>query len=278
MNKNTKKIWRYLLYIILIMYALFTLFPFLWAVSGSFKTYKEITGGGMNIIPKVFTTAAYTKLFFMDDNFLRWVFNSFFIGVTGTFLNVIFNSMAGYSLARINFKGRDTVFYGLLACIMVPGQVLLIPNYLIIKNLGLLNTYSAVILPAVINITYIFMMRQFFINFPKSLEEAATIDGLGRIGVFFRVVLPLARPALATQSVFIFLGFWNEFLKPKLYLSDPSKYTMTVGIQTMMSQYGGITQWDEVLAASVLSLIPILLMYIALNKYFMEGIRMDGDK
>lgn len=275
---KTKSKWTILLYIVLIGYAVITLFPFLWAISGSFKTYKEITSGGMNLVPKEFTTAAYTKLFFMDDHFVKWIFNSFFIGITGTVLNVLFNSMAGYALARLTFKGRDTIFYALLAMIMVPGQVLLIPNYLIIKHLGLLNTYSAVILPAVINITYIFMMRQFFINFPKSLEEAAKIDGLGRIGVFFRVVLPLAKPAIATQSVFIFLGFWNEFLKPKLYLADASKYTMTVGIQTMMSQYGGITQWDQVLAASVLSLIPILVMYIVLNKYFMQGIRMDGDK
>ena len=275
LKKNNGK---YILYIILIAYAAFTLFPFLWAVSGSFKTYKEITSGGMNIIPKVPTVAAYSKLFFMNDNFMKWIFNSFFIGIVGTGLNVLFNSMAGYALARLQFPGRDTVFYSLLAMIMIPVQVLLIPNYLIIKELGLLNSYNAVILPAAINITYIFMMRQFFINFPKSLEEAAKLDGLGRIGIFFRVVLPLAKPALATQAIFIFLGFWNEFLKPKLYLSDPSKYTMTVGIQTMLSQYGGITQWDEVLAASVISLIPILILYIILNKYFMQGLRMDGDK
>lgn len=270
--------WIYLLYLVLISYAVITLFPFLWAVSGSFKTYKEITGGGMNLIPEVFTLAAYKKLLFMDSNFIRWIFNSFFIGTLGTALNVLFNSMAGYALARLNFKGRDFIFYLLLAMIMVPGQVLLIPNYLIIKNFGLLNTYSAVLLPSMINITYIFMMRQFFINFPASLEEAAKLDGLGRMGVFFKIVMPLAKPALATQSVFIFLGYWNEFLRPKLYLSDPSKYTMTVGIQTMMSQYGGITQWDQVLAASVLSLIPILILYIVLNKYFMQGLRMDGDK
>lgn len=269
---------RNILYIILITYAVFTLFPFLWAVSGSFKTYKEITGGGINIIPKAPTIDAYVKLFYMNDNFIKWIFNSFMIGIVGTSLNVLFNSMAGYALSRLKFRGRDTIFYMLMAMIMVPVQVLLIPNYLIVKKLGLLNSYSAVILPAAINITYIFMMRQFFINFPKSLEEAAKLDGLGRIGTFFKVVLPLAKPALATQSIFIFLGFWNEFLKPKLYLSDPSKYTMTVGIQTMLSQYGAITQWDEVLAASVISLIPILILYIILNKYFMKGIRMDGDK
>jgi multiple sugar transport system permease protein len=273
-----RKFFKYLLYAILILYAAFTLFPFLWAVSASFKSYKEITGGGLNILPKEATVAAYTKLFLMDENFLRWVLNSFFVCFTGTFLNVIFNSMAGYSLARLSFRGKDMVFSAILASIMVPGQVLLIPNYLIIKWFGMLNSYRAVILPMAVNATYIFMMRQFFINFPKSLEEAAYIDGLNRVGTFFRIAMPLAKPAIATQSVFIFLGFWNEFLKPKLYLAVPSKYTLTVGIQSMMSRYAGITQWDEVMAASVISLIPILILYIVLNKYFMKSVRMDGEK
>ncbi len=275
---NKRKILKYSLYIILIFYAAVTLFPFLWAVSASFKTYKEITGGGLNILPKEATLGAYKKLFLMDENFLRWIFNSFFICITGTLLNVIFNSMAGYSLARLHFRGKNLIFHAILVSIMVPGQVLLIPNYLIIKWFGMLNSYRAIILPMAVNATYIFMMRQFYINFPQSLEEAAYIDGLSRVGTFFRVAMPLAKPAIATQSVFIFLGFWNEFLKPKLYLAVPSKYTLTVGIQSMMSRYSGITQWDEVMAASVISLIPILLLYIVLNKYFMQSVRMDGEK
>ncbi|SES70771.1 carbohydrate ABC transporter permease [Anaerobranca gottschalkii] len=266
------------LYLILIIYALVTFFPFLWAVSASFKTYREITGGGLNLIPQEPTLQAYRKLFLMDDNFLRWVANSFFVGIVGTTLNVLFNSMAGYALARINFRGKDMLFYAILASIMVPGQVLLIPNYLIVRSFGMLNSYNAVILPVAVNATYIFMMRQFFINFPKSLEEAAALDGLNRLGVFFRIAMPLAKPAIATQAVFIFLGFWNEFLRAKLYLADTSKYTLTVGIQSMMSRYSGITQWDEVMAASVISLVPILILYILLNKYFMESVRMDGEK
>ncbi|MDP3444873.1 MAG: carbohydrate ABC transporter permease, partial [Ignavibacteria bacterium] len=166
----------------------------------------------------------------------------------------------------------------ILVSIMVPGQVLLIPNYLIVQWFGLMNSYSAVLLPAAVNATYIYMMRQFFINFPKEVEEAASIDGLGRIGIFFRIAMPLARPAIATQAVFIFMGFWNNFLQPKLYLQDPQLYTLTVGIQTMMSRYGGITQWEEVLAASVISLIPILIIYIILNKKFIQSVRMDGEK
>ncbi|WP_113672929.1 carbohydrate ABC transporter permease [Vallitalea guaymasensis] len=277
MNKKNKNL-RWLLYGILIIYGLVTLFPFLWTVSASFKTYKEITGGGLNIIPKQPTIHAFKKLFMIDPNFLRWIFNSFYICILGTVINVFFNSMAGYSLARLNFRGKNIVYYAILVTIMVPGQVLLIPNYLIVKALGLLNSYNAIIFPAAVNATYIIMMRQFYINFPRDIEEAANIDGLGRLGTFLRVSMPLAKPAIATQAVFIFLGFWNEFLKPKLYLSDPSKYTLTVGIQSMMSRYSGITQWDEVMAASLVSLLPILVIYIVLNKYFMQGIRMDGEK
>ncbi len=273
-----KKWIRWGLYLILIAYAIFTLFPFLWAVSGSFKTYQEITSGSMSIIPENPTINAFKKLFTMDEYFLRWVFNSFWICTLGTVINVFLNSMAGYSLARLRFRGKDFVFYLILATIMVPGQVLLIPNYLIVKNLGMINSYFAIIFPTAVNATYIFMMRQFYINFPKEIEEAAAIDGLGRIGTFFRIAMPLAKAPIATQAVFIFLGYWNAFLQPKLYLQTPSKYTLTVGIQSMMSRYSGITQWDEVMAASVISLIPILILYVVLNKYFMQSVRMDGEK
>ncbi len=267
-----------ILYTILIAYAAFTLFPFLWAVSASFKPYKEITGGGLHIIPQTFTLEAYKVLLFTDEHFVRWVFNSFYLCSLVTLANIIFNSMAGYSLARTNFTGKKAVFYVILATIMVPGQILLIPNYLIIKELGLLNSYNAIIFPSAVNASYIFMMRQFYINFPKVVEEAAEIDGLGKFGVFFRIAMPLAKPSIATMGVFTFLGAWNSFLGPKLYLADPSKYTLTVGIQTMMSRYSGITQWDQVMGASVISLIPILLIYVTLNQYFMQGIRMDGEK
>lgn len=273
-----KKSFKPILYMILIAYAVITLFPFLWAVSGSFKSYQEITGGNMSLLPKTPTLDAYVKLISIDENFLKWIFNSFFVCIIGTALNVIFNSMAGYALARLQFKGRQTIFYLVLVSIMVPAQVLLIPNYLIIKTFHMLNSYQAIILPTAVNATYIFMMRQFFMNYSRDIEEASYIDGLGRIGSFFRIALPMSKPALATQSIFIFLGYWNEFLKPKLYLQDVSKYTLTVGIQAMMSQYSGITQWDQVLAASVISLIPIVILYFVLNKYFMEGVRMDGDK
>ncbi len=276
--KTRVKAIRVLLYAVLIGYGYLTLYPFLWALSASFKSYAEITNGTLNLIPENFTLDGYKYLFTIDDNFNRWIWNSMFISIVGTFFNIFINSMAGYALARLKFPGRNKIYFFIIAVITIPGQVLLIPNYLLISNFGLINSYAAVILPAAFNVTYIIMMRQFFINFPKEIEEASQIDGLSRVGVFFRITLPLAIPALATQATFIFLGFWNNFLSVKLYLKSPELFTLTVGIQAKMSQHGGITQWDRVMAASIISLVPILIMYIVLNRFFMTSIRMDGEK
>lgn len=274
--KTKKRIGRAILYIILGIYAVITLYPFLWAFFASFKEYAEIVGGGLHIIPRSPTIDNFVHILTRDANFPRWVFNSLYIGFVTTILNIIFNSMAGYALARLSFPGRKPLFMLVLAVIMVPGQILLIPNFLIMRDLNILNTHWSLILPAAINFTYIFMMRQFFLNFPKDIEEAAAIDGLSRLQIFFRIVFPMARAAIATQGIFIFLAQWNEFLRPLLYLADPSLFTLTLGLQTFQDRYA--TQWNLIMAGSVISLIPILLLYIALNKYFMQGFRVGGDK
>ncbi|MCX7771846.1 MAG: carbohydrate ABC transporter permease [Clostridia bacterium] len=273
-----KRIFRPLLYVILIAYALVTLYPFLWAVAASFKSLKEITGGGMSLIPKNFTFQNYIDLFSGSANYPRWFFNSVYIAVVGTVLNVIINSMAGYALAQISFRGSKAIFYIMIAAMTIPAQLLLIPNYLIVKALGLFNSYNAVIIPGAINLSFIFLMRQYFMNFSKQVEEAAKIDGLTRVGSFFRIAMPLARPIIATQATFVFLGLWNDFTKVMLYIKDVKKFTLPLGIQSTQSQYAGFTMWNEILTASVVSMIPILIMYIVLNKYFMKGTRMDGEK
>jgi len=274
--KTKRTIHRTILYVILGTYATITLYPFLWAFFASFKEYAEIVGGGLHIIPRNPTLDNFIHIFTRDDNFPRWVMNSLYIGVSTTLLNVVFNSMAGYALARLNFPGRKSFFMLVLAVIMVPGQILLIPNFLIMRDLGILNTHMSLIFPAAINFTYIFMMRQFFINFPKDVEEAAMIDGLNRFQLFFRIVFPMARAAIATQGIFVFLGQWNEFLRPLLYLADPQLFTLTLGLQTFQDRYAA--QWNLIMAGSVISLVPILILYIVLNKYFMQGFRLGGDK
>ncbi len=272
------KVLKVILYTIVIFYAVITLFPFLWAVSASFKPVSEIVGGNMNLIPEDPTLGAYQQLLADNGMFWRWLGNSFFIAGIATACNVLFNTMAGYSLARIHFKGRNLLFNIIVATITIPAQVLLIPNYIIITNMGLNDTYTAVILLSAINASYIIMMRQFFINFPKEVEEAATIDGLSRFGIFWKLSFPIAKPAIATQSLFIFMGVWNEFLKTKLYLSSPDKYTITVGLQALSQSQGDSVPWDLVMASSVMSIIPMIILYIILNKYFLEGVRIGGEK
>ena len=272
-----KNFFKYLLYGILIVYAVSTLYPFIWAFTASFKPLKEIVSGDLSFIPKEFTTDAYAYIFGRSSLFSQWFINSVIISVIGTTVNIFLNTMAGYALARLSFPGRQRIFYGLLAMMMVPSQVLLIPNYLILVNLGLLDSFGALIIPAAINIGNIFMMRQFFVSFPKDIEEAASIDGLGRFQTFFKIVMPLAMPSIATQAVFTFMGFWNEFMKPMLYISTPSRYTLTLGLQTFQAKDGGV-RWDHTMAASIITIIPIIAIYLIFNKYFLKGIRMDGEK
>ena len=272
-----KNFFKYLLYGILIVYAVLTLYPFIWAFTASFKPLKEIVSGDLSFIPKEFTTDAYAYIFGRSSLFSQWFINSVIISVIGTTVNIFLNTMAGYALARLSFPGRQRIFYGLLAMMMVPSQVLLIPNYLILVNLGLLDSFGALIIPAAINIGNIFMMRQFFVSFNKDIEEAASIDGLGRFQTFFKIVMPLAMPSIATQAVFTFMGFWNEFMKPMLYISTPSRYTLTLGLQTFQAKDGGV-RWDHTMAASIITIIPIIAIYLIFNKYFLKGIRMDGEK
>ncbi|MCM3616743.1 carbohydrate ABC transporter permease [Sutcliffiella horikoshii] len=274
--KKKLSIGKAFLYGILVLYAVITLVPFLWAVSSSFKTLEEIVSGTINFIPRNFTFDNYKQIFLEQELFPRWLLNSLIIGVAGTSLNLLFNSMAGYALARLSFPGRKTLFIIVLAVLMIPAQVTMIPNYLILRELGWLNSYQGMIVPAMINATFIFMMRQFFINFPKELEEAAEMDGLSRFGTFFKIVLPLAKPALAAQAIFVFMGFWNDFMRPLIILSDPSMFTLPLGLNTFKGQY--ISYWNYIMAASMVFTLPVLLIYGFFNRYFIKGISFTGGK
>ncbi|NUK28858.1 carbohydrate ABC transporter permease [Parageobacillus sp. VR-IP] len=264
------------LYVVLIAYAVITLIPFLWALSSSFKTLEEIVSGTISFIPKHFTLDNYKQIFIEQKMFPRWLLNSVVIAVTVTILNLLFNSMAGYALARLQFPGKKSLFIIILAVLMIPAQVTMIPNYLILKQLGWLNSYQGMIIPTMINATFIFMMRQFFINFPKELEEAAALDGLSRLGIFFRIVLPLARPALAAQAIFVFMGSWNDFMRPLIILSDPQLFTLPLGLNSFKGQY--ISYWNYIMAASMVFTLPVLVIYAFFNRYFIKGISFTGGK
>jgi multiple sugar transport system permease protein len=264
------------IYMILVGYAIATFIPFAWALSASFKPLSEILAGGVNFIPKNFTWDNYKTIFLQEPLFGRWLFNSLFVATCITGFNLLFNSMAGYALARINFAGNKLWFFLILAVLMVPGQVTLIPSFLVLKSLGWLNSYQGLIVPSVINATFIFMMRQFFMNFPKELEEAAALDGLSRWETFWQIVLPLAKPALAAQAIFVFMGAWNNFLTPLLILSDREMFTLPLGLNTFKGQY--ISYWNYIMAASMVFTLPALAIYAFFNRYFIQGVTFTGGK
>jgi len=264
------------LYLLLILYAIITFIPFAWALSASFKPLAEIVAGGISFIPQQFTLQNYQTIFTQEPLFGRWLFNSIVVAISVTGFNLLFNSMAGYALARLNFPGNKFWFFLILAVLMIPGQITLIPTFLILKNLGWLNSYQGLIVPSIINATFIFMMRQFFVSFPKELEEAASLDGLGRLETFFQIVLPLAKPALAAQAIFVFMGAWNNFLTPLLILSDSEMFTLPLGLNTFKGQY--ISYWNYIMAASMMFTVPALAIYAFFNRYFIQGVTFTGSK
>jgi multiple sugar transport system permease protein len=272
-NFNLVKI---LLYFSLILYSIITFVPFAWALSASFKSLPEISSGVINFIPHQFTLDNYKKIFIQEPLFGRWLLNSIFVATCVTAFNLLFNSMAGYALARIKFAGNHFCFLLILAVLMIPGQITLIPSYLILKALGWLNSYQGLIIPNLVNATFIFMMRQFFLSFPKELEEAAALDGLSRWETFISIVLPLAKPALAAQAIFIFMGNWNNFLTPLIILSDPEMFTLPLGLNTFKGQY--ITYWNYIMAASMVLTLPALAIYAFFNRYFIQGVTFTGGK
>lgn len=273
---NKKLVFQTLLYSVLILYAIVTFLPFAWSFSSSFKTLNEIVAGGLNFLPKNFTLDNYRQIFIESPLFKRWFFNSIFVAVCVTGLNLLFNSMAGYALARIQFPGQTLLFGLIVAVLLVPEQVILLPRYLILKSLGWLNSYQGLIVPTAANATFIFMMRQFFINFPKELEEAAALDGLNRWETFFYVVLPLNKPALAAQTIFIFMNSWNSFLMPLMILSEPEMFTLPLGLNTFKGLY--ISYWNYIMAASMVFTLPALIIYLFFNRYFVSGVLFTGSK
>ncbi|MBW4444043.1 MAG: carbohydrate ABC transporter permease [Plectolyngbya sp. WJT66-NPBG17] len=276
LKANTFRWWIWLMYGGLIIYAIVTFIPFLWALSASFKPLSEISASGTNFIPKEFTLENYRQIFSQEPLFGRWLFNSAIVAILVTLFNLLFNSMAGYALARIRFPGNRLFFFLILAVLVVPAQITLLPRFLILKSLGWLNSYQGLVVPTMVNATFIFMMRQFFINFPKELEEAAQLDGLNRFETFFQIVLPLAKPALAAQTIFIFMSSWNEFLLPLVVMSNPEMFTLSIGLNAFKGQY--VTFWNYIMAASMVFTLPALVIYAFFNRYFIQGVTFTGGK
>lgn len=267
---------RALGYAALIVFGLVFVGPFLIQLATSFKTDADAANNPLSLIPNPVTFESWERIFgFSEDAgipFGRWLTNSVIVATFITLGRVFLDSLCGYALARLRFPGRQAVFWSVLAVLAVPGAVLLIPRFLVLKELALFNSYPGMILPIVADAAGIFIMRQFFLSIPPSMEEAARIDGAGVFRTYWSVILPLARPGLITLTILSFQGSWNEFQLFLVATSDPKFNTLTTGLAKFSSgQLGSGTQYPITLGAALLSTIPVAIVFFTFQRHFIGG-------
>lgn len=274
-RKGKRAVFNALSLLLMTFIALLMVIPFVWMLSTSFKEMGQVLIFPPEWIPDPFVWQNYSDAWEMA-NFNLFFRNSAivtFFTVVGQLLTC---SLAGFAFARLRFPGRDGIFLIYLATMMVPIQVTLIPLYLLMKELGMINSFAGLIIPGIFSAYGTFMLRQFFMGIPKSLDESAVIDGCGYFRIYWQIILPLSKAALATQAVFCFMWQWNNLLWPLVMANEDSVRTLTVGLQLFKGQYS--VAWNLLMAGSVISVIPILVLYVFLQKYFVQGIAMTGMK
>ncbi|NUU07902.1 carbohydrate ABC transporter permease [Leifsonia sp. C5G2] len=265
---------RPILYIAVILGALVMIFPFVWTVVTSISPGASLTTTP-SLIPDNPSLAPYLQLFERVP-FGQVIANSLIIAVVSTVCQLVTSAMAAYVFARMPFRGRGAIFLLYLATMMIPFQVLIVPLFVEMKSLGLINSYAGAILPTIASAFGVFLLRQAIGTVPYELDQAATLDGAGHFRVFFQIVLPLVRPALATLAVFGFLNTWNSFLWPLIILRDPLMQTLPVALSSLQGQYS--TQWDVLMAGSVVSILPMFALYVFAQKYIVQGVAGTGLK
>lgn len=278
-------------YPVLIVIALVMGLPFLWMILTSVKPNAEMFQVPFVFWPHRLTWAHYVHAFH-DAPWGRYFFNSVVTSVLATAGQVLFSAMAGYAFGRLSFPLKGILFVFLLSGIMVPVEVTLVPLFIIVRHFpliggnnlfgtggtGLINTYGALIIPSLVSVFGVFLMRQFFAALPQSLEEAARIDGCGELKIFTRIMLPLVRPAMITVAIFGFTGMWDNFLWPLIVLTTSRLFTVQLGLASMSGGPTGTTDWGALLAATVVVTVPMFIVFLVLQRYFIEGIVLTGVK
>ncbi|KJL41964.1 carbohydrate ABC transporter permease [Microbacterium trichothecenolyticum] len=255
-----------------------TVLPFVWMVLGAFKTKAEIMARPVTWWPQHPTLDNFRAWLFEFD-ILRPFFNSVFLAVVTVATTLLFSSMVGWALAKMNFRGKNVIIVVVLATLFVPGIVTLIPQFVLVANLGMVNTYWGLILPGMVGAFGVFLMRQFMLEIPDSLLDAARIDGAGEFRTFFQIVLPLCKAPLATLAIFTFMGSWNSFLWPLIISQDDSMYTLPVSLALFSAEAGGHgSDYGLQMAGSFLIIIPVLILFIAMQRHFIQGIALTGIK
>ncbi len=264
------------LYVLLTAGMIVMIGPFAWMLLGAFKPAAELRTVTPTLLPQDWTLENFSNLFSKLD-FATYFMNSAIIAVTVTVANLLFCSMAGYALAKLNFAGKNKVFGLVLATLMVPGSVTLVPLFVLMSKLGLVNSYAAVILPFAAGAFGVFLMRQFMLAIPSELLDAARVDGAGEWRIFWRIVLPLVKPALAALGIFQFLASWNNFLWPLVALTDESKYTLPVALATFAIGQNK-ADYGLMMAGAVALVAPVILVFVLLQRHFTQSIAMTGLK
>ena len=268
---------RLLLYALMIFIALLVILPLLWMVSTSLKPKSQWFSQTIDWIPRTITLENYQKLLANPSTpIVRWFFNSLGVATVTTALVLAVDSLAAYAYARLEFPGRKVLFAILLATLFLPGIMFLIPNFLTVYKLGLLNNYGGVILPGLAGVFGVFFLRQFFESLPKELEEAAAIDGANLFQTFYKIALPLSKPALATLGILTFLGSWNDFLWPLLILRDRSLQTLPPGLSTLQGAY--TSEYGLMMAGAVIVALPVLVLYLLLQRFIVQSVASTGLK
>jgi multiple sugar transport system permease protein len=276
MTKDTSLRSRWWLYLVLTLALLLVITPFVWMVLGSVKTSAELRQVPPSWFPENPTMDNFRSLF-SRLSFGRYFFNSTVVAVVVTAANLIFCSMVGYALAMLNFRGKKVIFALILGTLMIPGVVTFVPLFVLVANLGLVNTLPGLFLPFLVGPFGVFLMRQFIMGLPKDLVEAARIDGAGELAIFGRIILPLLTPALATLGILTFLGSWNNFLWPLVVAQSEETYTLPVAL-ALVSTGQNQTDYGLLLAGATVVVLPVLLVFLFFQRHFIQGIASTGLK
>jgi len=264
-----------MLYGLLVSGVALTMLPLWWMLAASFMPTGEATVYPPRLLPGAATVGHYVDLF-TRLSLARHVFNSALVAVLVTLIALLLNSMAGYAFAKLRFAGRDQTFRILLAALVVPAQVTMLPLFLMLKELGLVNTYLGVMIPGMATVFGIFLIRQYALSIPDSLLDAARIDGAGEFRIYWSLVLPLCKPILITLAIFTFMGTWNDFMWPLIILTDSDMYTLPVALANLLGEH--VQDNELMMAGSVLTVLPVIVVFLVLQRHYIEGLMAGGVK
>ena len=270
---------KVLKYILMILTSAIFLLPLAWSVMSSLKTENQIVAYPPRWIPQVFTMENY-KLVLKNYPYIQWMLNSIFLTITSTIFVLILASLAAYAFARLEFRGKRVIFTLIISMLLIPIQAYVVPLFLLVSQLQLLNTYAAIILVAGANVTGLFILTSFFKSIPKEIEEAARIDGCKDFGIFIKIILPLSKSALSTVAILTFISNWNNFLWPMIVLRSDNLKPLPVGIAQFMGSAGANAsfQYGTSLAGACMAIIPSMIVFLALQRFFIQGIASSGIK